>query len=82
MSRIEYEIPEAGNVTVKVVDILGSTVRVLLNDHDTAGNYYVDLNEEALIPGKYYFKIYLNSMMDGSAENTDENLISAGQVKI
>jgi hypothetical protein len=82
MCRIEYEIPEAGNVTVKVVDIIGSTVRVLLNDHEEAGNYYVDLNGEALVPGKYYYKIYLNTMNNGSGEYSDKNLISTGQVKL
>ena len=82
MSNIEYEIPEAGNVTVKVVDILGSTVRVIINDHEEAGKYSVNLNEESLSAGKYYFKIYLNTLRNGSLENTEKNMISSGQVKV
>jgi hypothetical protein len=82
MSNIEYEIPEAGNVTVKVVDILGSTVRVIINDHEEAGKYSVNLNEESLSSGKYYFKIYLNTLRNGSLENSEKNMISSGQVKV
>ncbi len=82
MCRIEYEIPEAGNVTIKVVDIIGTPVRVLMSDHEKAGKYFIDLNEESLRQGKYYYKIYLNTLKNGSVENTDKNLITTGQVKL
>ncbi len=82
MCRIDYEIPEAGNVTIKVVDILGSPVRVIMNDHEKAGKYSVNMNEESLSAGKYYYKVYLNTLRNGSLENSEKNLICTGQVKL
>ena len=86
MCKIEYEIPAGGNVTVKVVDIIGSPVRVVMNSHDNAGKYTVNLNEESLLPGKYYYKVYLKTVkkspLNGKPANNESLLISSGQVKL
>jgi hypothetical protein len=81
LCKIEFEIPEAGYVTVKVVDIIGSHVRTLINSTREPGKHIVDFNEENLPPGRYYYKVYLHHKEESS--NGDENgLITSGQVKI
>lgn len=82
MNKIEYEIPEAGHVTIKVVDIIGTPVKILLNSHENPGKYLVSLDGEALEPGKYYYKIYLSDKSPETEAGDENNLISAGQVKI
>ncbi len=81
MCKIEFEIPKAGFVTVKVVDIIGTPVKSLINSHKEAGKYLIDFNNEELMPGKYYYKVIL-------ADNENENngngsgIITQGQLKI
>jgi hypothetical protein len=60
MCKIEFEIPKAGYVTVKVVDIIGKPVKSLINSHKEAGRHMVDFNNEELAPGKYYYKVILS----------------------
>ena len=55
MNKIKYNIPASGTVTVKVVDIIGTPVKIINNDHPVAGNYEVNLDSEELTPGKYYY---------------------------
>ncbi|MCI0717286.1 MAG: hypothetical protein L0Y77_13410 [Chlorobi bacterium] len=50
MCKIEFEIPQAGYVTVKVVDIIGSPVTTLINSHKEPGKHLVNLNTEELPP--------------------------------
>jgi hypothetical protein len=82
MSNIEYEIPEAGHVTIKVVDIIGTPVKILLNSHESPGKYLVSLDCEELQPGKYYYKIYLSDKCPETQAGDENNLIDSGQVKI
>ncbi|NOS86086.1 MAG: hypothetical protein HOP31_13165 [Ignavibacteria bacterium] len=83
-NKIKYDIPFSGNVVIKVVDIIGTPVRVILNEHGSAGNYEVSLDAEALPPGKYYYKVlYSSSNGNGSADlKHAEETIASGQVKI
>lgn len=83
MCKIEFEIPEAGFVTVKVVDIIGSPVTTLINTHKTPGKYIVDFNDKNLPPGRYYYKVFLHENQKQVNEAAGENsLITSGQVKI
>lgn len=81
MCRIEFEIPKAGFVTVKVVDIIGTPVKSLINSHKEAGKYLIDFNNEELSPGKYYYKVIL---ADGEKEDTGNGagIITQGKLKI
>lgn len=82
MCKIEFEIPQAGYVTVKVVDIIGSPVTTLINSHKEPGKHLVNLNTEELPPGRYYYKIYLHNHPEGLSNGDDNGLITSGQVKI
>lgn len=80
---IKYNIAVKGSVTVKVVDIIGTPVRFILNEHAEPGTYELSLDAEHLPPGKYYYKIiYKNPCQNGMAEKTEEETIGSGQVKI
>ncbi len=83
-NKIKYDIPASGSVTIKVVDIIGTPVRVILNEHKEPGSYEVSLDAEALLPGKYYYKVILKGSPlngNGVAKSEDET-IASGQVKI
>ncbi len=82
-NRIKYELPEAGDVTIKVVDIIGNPVRFILNNNAEAGSYEFCLQDEKFSPGKYYYKI-VYTRLNGydSEERKKEHTITAGQFKI
>jgi hypothetical protein len=81
MCKIEFEIPKAGYVTVKVVDIIGKPVKSLINSHKEAGRHIIDFNNEELAPGKYYYKVILSK--DDTAEVINENeIVTQGKLKI
>ncbi len=82
---IKYNIAKRGSVTVKVVDIIGTPVRFILNDHTEPGSYELSLDAEHLPPGKYYYKIlYKDPLIYCSDKNDDDEgeTIDSGQVKI
>lgn len=86
MSKIEFEIPKAGFVSVKVVDIIGTPVTSLVNSYREAGKHYIDFNNEELLPGKYYYKVILSEneqitkKNNGDAVNSD--IVIQGKLKI
>ena len=82
MCKIEFEIPQAGYVTVKVVDIIGSPVTTLINSTKEPGRHIVDFNEENLPPGRYYYKVFLHNPGEEPLNGDDNGLITSGQVKI
>jgi hypothetical protein len=56
-TTIKFSIPEASNVVLKVYDILGSEVAVLVNEEVQAGNYTVDFDASQLASGMYVYTI-------------------------
>lgn len=83
MSKIEYEIAKPGFVSVKVVDIIGTPVKTLVNTYKEAGKYFIDFSNEQLLPGQYYYKVILSDKpgTNGSSNNSG-SIIEQGKVKI
>lgn len=54
---INYNIPKAGNVSLKVYDILGNEVRVLVNAFKGAGRYNVRFESKGLASGIYIYRL-------------------------
>lgn len=54
---IEYSVPEASNVELKVYDILGNEITTLVNDFQSAGVYRADFNASDLASGMYIAQI-------------------------
>lgn len=81
-NKINYNIPVSGRVTIKIVDIIGTPVRILFHEHEKAGSFEVDLGEEQLPPGKYYYKVILNSAAGEKDSGARDETISTGQIKV
>ncbi|MBL8008183.1 MAG: T9SS type A sorting domain-containing protein [Ignavibacteria bacterium] len=56
-TKISFDIPVDGKVSMKIFDMSGKEVATLVNDFRTAGYYTVDFNASALSSGIYFYKI-------------------------
>jgi len=54
---ISYSLPKNSFVTLKVYDILGKEVAVLVNGEQLAGNYSVDFDGNSLTSGTYVYRL-------------------------
>lgn len=63
-TRIEFAIPKQGFVNLKIYDILGREVKVLVNEVKTPGNYSVDFNAAELSSGVYFYRLESNGFTD------------------
>lgn len=53
---IKFSIPEENIVILKVYDVLGKEIAVLINEKKTAGNYEISFNASGLSSGVYFYK--------------------------
>ena len=56
-TTIKYSIPQSGNVTLKVYDILGNEVVTLLNEEKNAGVFSVTFDATGLSSGIYFYRL-------------------------
>jgi hypothetical protein len=56
-TRINYQLPNDGNVKITVFDNSGKEVMTLANGFKTAGYYSVDMNASALSSGVYFYHL-------------------------
>ena len=60
-TTIRYQIPEAGIISLKVYDVLGSEVVTLVNEYNTAGSYEIEFHPESgirdLASGVYFYQL-------------------------
>ncbi|MEO6695056.1 MAG: T9SS type A sorting domain-containing protein [Ignavibacteria bacterium] len=57
ITTISYSLPKNAFVKLKVFDIAGKEVKVLINEYKQAGNYEVVFDGSNLSSGVYYYKI-------------------------
>lgn len=57
-SKIDFEIPFTGRVTLKVYDMLGREVMKILDEQREAGYYTAGFDGSALASGVYFYRIY------------------------
>jgi parallel beta-helix repeat protein len=62
-TKINYQLPENGFVTLKVYDILGREVASLVNENEQAGNYSVAFDASKLSSGIYIYTIHANDFV-------------------
>lgn len=60
-TRISYYLPEDGQVSLEVFDILGNKVSTLVNSEQTQGAYNVNFNTEELAGGIYFYTLGFNN---------------------
>ncbi|MBX7044018.1 MAG: T9SS type A sorting domain-containing protein [Ignavibacteria bacterium] len=56
-TNITFALPKAGDVTLKVYDMSGKEVAVLVNEFKNAGSYLVGFNAANLPSGAYFYRI-------------------------
>ncbi|OGU27530.1 MAG: hypothetical protein A2057_15070 [Ignavibacteria bacterium GWA2_35_9] len=56
-TSINFSIPKAGNVTLKVYDALGKEVATLLDGYKTAQSYQVEFDASSLASGVYFYTL-------------------------
>jgi len=54
---IEFTLPSASHVTLKVFNVLGQEVAAILNSYHAAGTYRVQWNPHALAGGTYFYRL-------------------------
>lgn len=57
VTKISYEIPTAGKVTLTVFDVLGRKVANLVNEEKSPGRYSVEFNAAGLASGVYFYRL-------------------------
>jgi hypothetical protein len=60
-TSINYQIPEAGHVTLRIFDMLGREVTKLVDEEKEAGSYSVVFNGAKLVSGIYISQIECNN---------------------
>jgi len=56
-TTINYQIPSAGHISLKVYDILGREITTLVNEERTAGKYEVKFDGTSLSSGVYFYRL-------------------------
>jgi len=56
-TKISYDVPGDGFVTLKVYDILGREIETLVNDFKRSGRYSIDFNNINLSSGIYFYRL-------------------------
>lgn len=62
-TKIKYSVTSATNVQIKVYNILGKEVNILINEHKNTGNYEIEFDGSALPSGVYFYKIQAGSFV-------------------
>ncbi len=60
-TTINYELPVAANVTIKIYDVLGEELAVLVNEEKPAGTHSVAFNAANLPSGTYFYRLTTNN---------------------
>jgi hypothetical protein len=68
-TRINYQLPKEGLVSLKVYDILGREVASLVNETQNAGNYSVPFDASKLSSGIYIYTIHANDFIQSKKMN-------------
>jgi hypothetical protein len=56
-TTIEFSLPQTGQVTLKIFDLLGREIAVLLDEPFSAGQYKADWNASGLESGMYFYRL-------------------------
>ena len=62
-TKINFDLPVDGNVSIKIFDMSGKEVMTLVNEAKTAGYYSVNFNGASLSSGIYFYTINAGSFV-------------------
>lgn len=63
-TKIRYQLPSSSFVSLKVYDVLGNEVAVLVDEFMDAGRYEVEFNADNLPSGVYFYKLKTGNFSD------------------
>ena len=61
---IRYSITEKSHVTLKVFDVLGKEIAILVNKEQSQGNHEIDFDASTLTSGVYFYRIQTGDFVD------------------
>ncbi len=63
-TTINYAVPKASKVTIKVYDVLGNEVASLVNEEKNAGSYSINFSAAKLSSGTYFYRMTAGSFAE------------------
>ncbi len=63
-TTINFQIPSASKVSLKIYDVLGREVALLVNEYKTAGKYSVNFNANNLPSGVYLYNLQAENYVE------------------
>jgi hypothetical protein len=63
-TTIKYSIPQASQVQIKVFDILGAEISILMDEEKSVGSYDLTWNAENLPSGIYFYQLKAGSYIE------------------
>ncbi len=61
---INYSIPKASFISIKVYDVLGREIETLVNDEKPSGNYKIEFNGSKLTSGIYFYRMQAGDFVE------------------
>lgn len=61
---INYSVPVEGLVEIKIYDVLGNEIAILVNEEVPPGNYNIELNAGKLSSGVYFYRMIAGKFTD------------------
>lgn len=62
-TTISFSLPKAGNITLKIFNVLGQEVKTLINQYQNAGNYKVSFDASSLTSGIYFYSLSTDNFL-------------------
>jgi hypothetical protein len=64
LTQINFALPKAGFVSLKVYNVLGIEAAVLVSENRIAGSHTVNFDASALTSGVYFYRLESNGFAD------------------
>jgi hypothetical protein len=64
VTKISFAIPKSGIVIIRVYDVLGREISVLINEFRNAGEYIVSYDASAFSSGTYFYRLESNGYIN------------------
>ena len=68
ITTIQWQLPESGTVTLKIYDVLGREVTILVNEELSAGEHEVNFNASRFSTGVYFYQLKVYPANGGAGE--------------
>jgi hypothetical protein len=63
-TKIKYQIPDLSFISIKVYDVLGNEVSILVSEEKIVGRYEVEFNAITLPSGIYFYRLQAGSFVE------------------